>query len=108
MNPLKAYLKQLRDIRATGANVAETSFYHALSNPDIESGPVLGGQVSKGPCAFRLATRKNIGDRLLSAVRRGGLSVPLAGKSKSGFGVFRVGPIRWFFSPTKLLDWRRW
>ena len=32
MNPLATYLRELRDIRSSGANVPETSFYGPLAN----------------------------------------------------------------------------
>ena len=38
--------------------------------------------------------------------KKGGISIPLSGKSKNSFGVFRFGPFRWFFSLSKLFDWR--
>ena len=40
-NPLEAYLKDVRDIRGSGAAVAETSFYPALSNLLNEIGKTL-------------------------------------------------------------------
>jgi hypothetical protein len=45
MNPLEAYLKDLRDIRATGAAVAETSFYTPLANLLNELGKTLKPKV---------------------------------------------------------------
>ena len=45
MNPLETYLKDLRDIRSTGASVAETSFYPALSNLLNEIGKTLKPKV---------------------------------------------------------------
>ncbi|MGO8702201.1 MAG: type ISP restriction/modification enzyme [Candidatus Brocadiia bacterium] len=44
-NPLEAYLKELRDIRGTGAAVAETSFYPALSSLLNEIGKTLKPRV---------------------------------------------------------------
>ena len=41
VNPLETYLTEVRDIRGTGAGVAETSFYPALSNLFIELGKTL-------------------------------------------------------------------
>ena len=45
MNSLTTYLRELRDIRSSGANVPETSFYGALANLRIrlrfESGHIL-------------------------------------------------------------------
>jgi hypothetical protein len=41
MNPLESYLTELRDIRRTGAAVAETSFYPALSSLFNEIGKGL-------------------------------------------------------------------
>jgi hypothetical protein len=32
MNPLETYLKEVRDIRATGAATEETSYYPPLAN----------------------------------------------------------------------------
>jgi hypothetical protein len=32
VNPLATYLRKLRDIRSSGANVPETSFYGPLAN----------------------------------------------------------------------------
>ena len=45
MNPLETYLKELRDIRSTGASVAETSFYPVLSNLLNEIGKALKPKV---------------------------------------------------------------
>ena len=45
MNPLETYLKDLRDIRSTGAAVAETSFYPVLSNLLNEIGKTLKPKV---------------------------------------------------------------
>ena len=44
-NPFEPYLKELRDIRGTGAAVAETSFYPALSNLLNEIGKTLKPKV---------------------------------------------------------------
>jgi hypothetical protein len=52
MNPLESYLKELRDIRATGAAVAETSFYPALSNLFSEIGKGLKPKVR---CVINIA-----------------------------------------------------
>jgi len=52
MNPLETYLKDVRDIRATGAAVAETSFYPALSNLFNEIGKTLKPKVR---CVINLA-----------------------------------------------------
>ncbi len=49
-NPLEAYLKELRDIRGTGAAVAETSFYPALSNLLNEIGKTLK---PRGPLRYQ-------------------------------------------------------
>ena len=54
MNPLETYLKDLRDIRSTGAAVAETSFYPALSNLFNEIGKTLKPKVR---CVINLANR---------------------------------------------------
>jgi hypothetical protein len=54
MNPLESYLTQLRDIRCTGAAVAETSFYPALSNLFNEIGKSLKPKVR---CVMPIADR---------------------------------------------------
>jgi hypothetical protein len=54
MNPLEAYLKDLRDIRSTGAAVAETSFYPVLSNLLNEIGKTLKPKVR---CVINIANR---------------------------------------------------
>ena len=54
MNPLQAYLKEVRDIRATGAAVAETSFYPALSNLLNAIGKTLKPKVH---CVINIANR---------------------------------------------------
>ena len=54
MNPLEVYLKELRDIRGTGAAVAETSFYPALSNLLNEIGKTLKPKVR---CVINIANR---------------------------------------------------
>jgi hypothetical protein len=54
MNPLETYLKDIRDIRSTGAGVAETSFYPALSNLLNEIGKSLKPKVR---CVIHLANR---------------------------------------------------
>ena len=54
MNPLETYLKELRDIRSTGANVAETSFYPALSTLLNEIGKTLKPKVR---CVINIANR---------------------------------------------------
>jgi hypothetical protein len=54
MNPLESYLTQLRDIRCTGAAVAETSFYPALSNLFNEIGKGLRPKVR---CVINIANR---------------------------------------------------
>ena len=54
MNPLETYLKELRDIRSTGAGVAETSFYPALSNLFNEIGKTLKPTVR---CVINIANR---------------------------------------------------
>ena len=45
MNPLETYLKELRDIRATGAATDETSFYTPLANLLNEIGRSLKPKV---------------------------------------------------------------
>jgi len=54
MNSLEAYLKELRDIRSTGAAVAETSFYPAISNLLNEIGKSLKPKVR---CVINIANR---------------------------------------------------
>ena len=54
MNPLEIYLKDLRDIRSTGAAVAETSFYPALSNLFNDIGKTLKPKVR---CVINIANR---------------------------------------------------
>ena len=54
MNPLEAYLKEVCDIRSTGAAVAETSFYPALSNLLNEIGKSLKPKVR---CVVNIANR---------------------------------------------------
>ena len=45
MNPLATYLRDLRDIRSSGANVPETSFYGPLANLLNEIGRTLKPRV---------------------------------------------------------------
>ena len=54
MNPLESYLRELRDIRSTGAAVAETSFYPVLSNLLNEIGRDLKPKVR---CVINIANR---------------------------------------------------
>jgi type I restriction-modification system DNA methylase subunit len=54
MNPLETYLKEMRDIRSTGAAVAETSFYPVLSNLLNEVGQGLKPKVR---CVINIANR---------------------------------------------------
>ena len=54
MKPLEIYLKEVRDVRATGAAVAETSYYPALSNLFNEIGKTLKPKVR---CVINLANR---------------------------------------------------
>ena len=54
MNALETYLKDLRDIRSTGAAVAETSFYPAISNLLNEIGGSLKPKVR---CVMNIANR---------------------------------------------------
>jgi hypothetical protein len=56
MNPLESYLTLLRDIRCTGAAVAETSFYPALSNIFNEIGK---GLIRFCECAGNHCGRRN-------------------------------------------------
>jgi hypothetical protein len=53
-NPLETYLKDLRDNRGTGAAVAETTYYTALSNLLNEIGKTLKPKVR---CVVHLADR---------------------------------------------------
>ena len=52
MNPLETFLKDVRDTRATGAAVAETSFYPALANLLNDLGHTLRPKVR---CVINLA-----------------------------------------------------
>ena len=45
MHPLATYLRELRDIRSSGANVPETSFYGPLANLLNEIGRTLKPRV---------------------------------------------------------------
>ncbi len=54
MDPVQEYLKELRDIRSTGAGVPETSYYPALSNLLNEVGKTLKPRVR---CVMQLANR---------------------------------------------------
>jgi len=54
MNPLETYLKELRDIRATGAALKETSYYPALSNLLNDVGKTLKPKVR---CVINPANR---------------------------------------------------
>jgi hypothetical protein len=54
MNPLEAYLAELRDVHSTGAGVAEASYYPALSNLLNEIGKSLKPKVR---CVINLANR---------------------------------------------------
>ena len=45
LNPLATYLRELRDIRSSGANVPETSFYGPLANLLNEIGRTLKPRV---------------------------------------------------------------
>jgi hypothetical protein len=58
VNPLATYLHDLRDIRPSGANVSETSFYGPLANLLNEIGQTLKPRVH---CIINL---KNQGGRL--------------------------------------------
>ena len=53
-DPLAAYLRELRDIHSTGAAVAETSYYPALSNLLNEIGKTLKPKVR---CVVNIANR---------------------------------------------------
>ena len=54
MTPLETYLRELRDIRSSGAAVKETSYYPALSNLFNEVGKRLKPRVR---CIINLANR---------------------------------------------------
>jgi len=54
MSPLETYLKELRDVYSTGAGVAETSYYPALSNLFNEVGKTLKPKVR---CVINLSNR---------------------------------------------------
>ena len=54
MTPLETYLRELRDIRSSGAGVKETSYYPALSNLFNEIGKRLKPRVR---CIINLANR---------------------------------------------------
>ncbi len=54
MPGLEEYLRELRDIRSTGAGVKETSYYPALSNLLNEIGKALKPRVR---CILQLANR---------------------------------------------------
>jgi len=54
MTPLETYLRELRDIRSSGAGVKETSYYPALSNLLNEVGRRLKPCVR---CIINLANR---------------------------------------------------
>ena len=54
MHPLETYLRELRDIRATGASVPETSYYGPLANLLNETGKSLKPKVR---CVINLANR---------------------------------------------------
>jgi hypothetical protein len=54
MTPLETYLRELRDIRSSGAGVKETSYYPALSNLFNEVGKRLKPRVR---CIINLANR---------------------------------------------------
>ena len=54
MTPLETYLRELRDIRSSGAAVKETSYYPALSNLLNEVGKRLKPRVR---CIINLANR---------------------------------------------------
>jgi len=54
MTPLETYLRELRDIRSTGAAVKETSYYPALGNLFNEVGKTLKPKVR---CILTLANR---------------------------------------------------
>jgi Type ISP C-terminal specificity domain/N-6 DNA Methylase len=54
MNPLETYLRHLQDIRCSGAAVAETSFYPALSNLLNETGKLLKPKVY---CVINISNR---------------------------------------------------
>ena len=54
MTPLETYLRELRDIRSTGAGVEEESYYHPLAALLNEVGKKLKPKVK---CVLQLANR---------------------------------------------------
>ena len=54
MNPVETYFRDLSEIRSTGANVPETSFYGALEKLLNEIGKTLKPKVR---CVLQLANR---------------------------------------------------
>src|SRR5208282_2153168 len=54
MTPLETYLRELRDVRSSGAAVKETAYYPALSNLLNEVGKTLKPRVR---CIINLANR---------------------------------------------------
>jgi hypothetical protein len=54
MNPLETYIRELYDIRSTGAATAETAYYPALSNMLNEVGKTLKPKVR---CSINLKNR---------------------------------------------------
>jgi hypothetical protein len=55
MTPLEAYLRELRDIRSTGAGVDEESYYHPLATLLNEVGKKLKPKVK---CVPQLENRE--------------------------------------------------
>jgi hypothetical protein len=57
LNPLAIYLRELRDIRSSGANVPETSFYGPLANLLNDIGRTLKPRVR---CIINPVTQENL------------------------------------------------
>jgi hypothetical protein len=89
---LEAYLKDLRDIRSSGAGVPETSYYTPLANLLNEVGKSLKPRVR---CILQLANRgagqPDGGLFTNGQLRRADSSKPLLGQSPNR-GVIEVKP----------------
>lgn len=94
MSLLEAYLRELRDIRASGAGVAETSYYTPLANLLNEVGKSLEPRVR---CILQLANRgagqPDGGLFTQEQLRRADHNKPLLGQSPNR-GVIEVKPTR--------------
>jgi hypothetical protein len=75
-NPLETYLKELTEIRASGAGVKETSYYGPLSNLLNEIGKTLKPRSSASSTSRTRARYRNVdpaarpGKRLESEIPR--------------------------------------